>query len=41
LRVDDLRAFYEVAVENNEVRVLAVGKKKGNIVWIGGEEVQL
>ena len=41
LRVGDLRVFYDVETQEKEVRVLAVGQKKGNSVWIDGEEVQL
>ncbi|MGH9363022.1 MAG: type II toxin-antitoxin system RelE family toxin [Thermoanaerobaculia bacterium] len=41
LRVGDLRAFYEVAAEANEVLVLAVGRKRGHRLWIGDEEVRL
>lgn|SRR5512134_309905 len=41
LRVGDLRVFYEVATGENEVRVLAVGQKRGNTVWVGGKEVPL
>jgi mRNA-degrading endonuclease RelE of RelBE toxin-antitoxin system len=41
LRVGDLRVFYEVAEDENEVQVLAVGEKRGNSLWIAGEEVKL
>jgi mRNA-degrading endonuclease RelE of RelBE toxin-antitoxin system len=51
LRVEDLRVFYEVEeVEQSEseqpdvagvVYVLAVGKKEGNVLWIGGKRVEL
>ena len=42
LRVGDLRAFYEiVGDEPNVVRILAVGEKIGNKLFIGGKEVQL
>ncbi|HEY7215181.1 MAG TPA: type II toxin-antitoxin system RelE/ParE family toxin [Thermoanaerobaculia bacterium] len=41
LRVGDLRVFYEVATQENEVHVLAVGQKRGNTVWVGGKEVRL
>ena len=37
----DLRVFYDVETQAKEVRVLAVGQKKGNSVWIDDEEVQL
>jgi mRNA-degrading endonuclease RelE of RelBE toxin-antitoxin system len=42
LSVEDLRVFYEVgADENGPVRILAVGRKHGSILTIGGEEVRL
>lgn len=42
LRKDNLRVFYEVAkAEPDVVRVLAVGRKEGNILFIGDEEVKL
>ena len=42
LSVEDLRVFYEVGAEaNGPVRILAIGQKNGNILTIGGEEVQL
>ncbi len=39
LRLGDLRVFYEVAGQT--VRVIAVGRKRGSTVIIGGEEIQL
>ena len=42
LRVGDLRVFYEVPeAEPGRVRILAIGEKRGNSLWIGGKEVQL
>jgi mRNA-degrading endonuclease RelE of RelBE toxin-antitoxin system len=42
LRVGNLRVFYDVvAKEPNVVRVLAIGEKKGNKLFIAGKEVQL
>jgi len=42
LSVEELRIFYEVGAEaNGPVRILAVGRKVGSILTIGGEEVQL
>lgn len=42
LRVGKLRVFYEVASgDPGVVRVLAVGKKAGNILIIGGQEIEL
>ncbi|MBI4583919.1 MAG: type II toxin-antitoxin system RelE/ParE family toxin [Planctomycetes bacterium] len=42
LRVGELRVFYEVAPEEPEVvRILAVGVKKGNRLFIAGIEVKI
>lgn len=42
LRIGDLRVYYDIARDpENSVLIRAVGIKKGNSVWIGGEEVQL
>jgi mRNA-degrading endonuclease RelE of RelBE toxin-antitoxin system len=42
LRVGALRVFYEVVgAKAGVVRVLAVGKKRRNVLTIGGEEIQL
>lgn len=35
------RVFYEVEVEEHTVTVLAIGVKKGNRLFIGGEEFDL
>ena len=35
------RVFYAIDVENHEVQILAIGVKKGNRLFIGGEEVEL
>ncbi|OQX17756.1 MAG: addiction module toxin RelE [Desulfobacteraceae bacterium IS3] len=32
------RVFYDVDKEHNEVRILAIGEKYGNRLFIGGEE---
>jgi mRNA-degrading endonuclease RelE of RelBE toxin-antitoxin system len=45
LRVGDLRVFYDIGTAGDEstepeVVVLAVGRKVGNRLWIGGEEHQ-
>lgn len=39
LRVGDLRAFYRV--EKNTVRVVLIGKKRGNAVLIDGKKFTL
>jgi mRNA-degrading endonuclease RelE of RelBE toxin-antitoxin system len=42
LRVGNLRVFYDVVAEEpNIVRVLAIGEKKGNKLFIASKEVQL
>ncbi len=42
LRIGDLRVFYEVAADEPEtVRILAVGQKKGNTLFIAGKEITL
>lgn len=42
LRIGDLRVFYEVASdEPNVVRILAVGRKERNRLFIAGEVVKL
>jgi len=42
LRVGELRVFYEVPEgETAKVRILAIGEKRGNTLWIGSQEVQL
>jgi mRNA-degrading endonuclease RelE of RelBE toxin-antitoxin system len=41
LRVQKYRVFYEVAAEQQRVRVVAVGHKEHNRLYIGGEEIEL
>ena len=42
LRVGEFRVFYEVVgAESGVVRVLAVGRKRRNVLIIGGKEIQL
>jgi mRNA-degrading endonuclease RelE of RelBE toxin-antitoxin system len=42
LRVGNFRVFYEVAAdEPDTVRILAVGQKRGNKLYIGGQEIEL
>ncbi len=41
LRVGNLRVFYEVKTEEELVVVVAVGHKRHNVLYIGGEEFQL
>ena len=41
LRIGDLRVYYDVTEESQTVTVVAVGVKRGNRVFIGGEEWQL
>ena len=40
--IGNLRAFYEVVPGDPDVvRIVAVGKKKGNVVRIAGKEIEL
>jgi hypothetical protein len=42
LRIGNLRAFYEVVRGDLDVvRIVAVGKKEGNVVRIAGKEIEL
>ena len=42
LRVGPLRVFYEVVGgENGTVRILAVGRKERNVLWVGHKEIRL
>ena len=41
LRIEDLRAYYDIDESKQLVIINAIGIKRGNIVWIGGEEVPL
>jgi len=42
LRIGAIRVFYKVPDdEPDAVRILAVGEKRGNKIFIGGEEVEL
>lgn len=42
LRVGQLRVFYEVVgAKNGVVRILAVGRKRRNVLMIGGKEIRL
>ena len=41
LRVQTFRVFYDVDVAQNVVKIAAVGLKRGNTLFIHGEEYQL
>jgi mRNA-degrading endonuclease RelE of RelBE toxin-antitoxin system len=41
LRIGTFRAFFGVDTEEREVTILAVGRKVGNRLFIGGKEVPL
>jgi mRNA interferase RelE/StbE len=41
LRIRDLRIFYEIVNDDGVVWIVALGRKRGNIVMIAGEEVRL
>jgi len=40
LRVQNLRVFYEVTA-TNVVRITGIGRKRGNVVIMGGKELRL
>lgn len=35
------RVFYDVDSDASRVRIVAIGHKKGNMLFIGGEEYEL
>ena len=35
------RAFYRIDYDNAHIKILAIGEKKGNRLYIGGEEVEI
>jgi mRNA-degrading endonuclease RelE of RelBE toxin-antitoxin system len=41
LRVDSFRIFYDVDTEKSVVKVIAVGYKEGNVLFIHGERFDL
>ena len=41
LRAGDFRVFYDVATESQTVKVVAVGEKKGNQLFVRGKEHEL
>lgn len=41
LRAGNLRVFFDVEEETGQVLVLAIGRKEGSRLWIGGKEVAL
>jgi mRNA-degrading endonuclease RelE of RelBE toxin-antitoxin system len=41
LRVGKFRVFYELDVDEHRVRIVAVGHKEHNRLFIGGEEIEL
>jgi hypothetical protein len=42
LRIRNLRAFYDITSDEPKVvKILAVGYKKGNVLFIAGEAVKL
>ncbi len=41
LRIGRFRVFYDVDMQRNRVRIEAVGAKRGNSLYIHGEEFQL
>ncbi len=41
LRIGNLRVFYDVYTDTSSVRVVAIGRKRGNKLIIASEEVQI
>lgn len=41
LRIGTLRVFYDISEERKEVRVVGVGRKRGNTLFIAGREFLL
>ena len=41
LRIDKYRVFYDVELNENQIRIAAVGRKRGSKLIIRGEEYQL
>jgi mRNA-degrading endonuclease RelE of RelBE toxin-antitoxin system len=41
LRIDKFRVFYDLNLEELIVKIKAIGYKKGNVLYIQGEEYQL
>ncbi len=41
LRLGSLRVLFEIEEDASNVLVLAVGRKEGNRLWIGGKEVAI
>ena len=41
LRVEDFRVFYDVNVAESQVKVVAVGQKRGERLFVHGEEYEL
>ena len=41
LRVEEYRVFYEVDAEKGVVRIVAIGHKEHNRLFVGGEEIEL
>jgi len=41
LRIEQFRVFYDIDEDSVEVRILAVGRKRGNRLFIGGKEMAL
>jgi hypothetical protein len=39
--VDKFRVFYDVSAEDESVKIVAIGYKEGNTLFIHGEEYEL
>jgi mRNA-degrading endonuclease RelE of RelBE toxin-antitoxin system len=41
LRIDTFRVFFDVFLDSETVKIVAVGVKEGNVLWIRGERFDL
>jgi len=41
LRVDKFRVYYDVRLEGEAVKIIAIGLKQGNELWVRGEKFEL
>ncbi len=41
LRIDRFRVFYDVDEDDQLVKIVSIGEKRGNVLFIRGEEFQL
>jgi len=41
LRIDNFRVFYDIMTDANQVKIVAIGEKRGNKLYIRGQEYEL